>query len=131
MACHGFESVFFLSRQNNSMENAMGKGISILFANAKSWQNTRMLWNDGLRNGYGFPDSFRTRITERIQKEGIFISQFENTFIIYRANLQYVSKFSSYNSITKRSYCKIRQSSCFVKFKFGNFLINLGFKPLF
>ena len=131
MACHGFESVFFPSRQNNSMENAMGKGISILFANAKSWQNTRMLWNDGLRNGYGFPDSFRTRITERIQKEGIFISQFENTFIIYRANLQYVSKFSSYNSITKRSYCKIRQSSCFVKFKFGNFLINLGFKPLF
>ena len=131
MACHGFESVFFLSRQNNSMENAMGKGISILFANAKSWQNTRMLWNDGLRNGYGFPDSFRTRITERIQKEGIFISQFENTFIIYRANLQYASRFSSYNSITKRSYCKIRQSSCFVKFKFGNFLINLGFKPLF
>ena len=131
MACHGFESVFFLSRQNDSMGNAIGKGISILFANAKSWQNTRMLWNDGLRNGYGFPDSFRTRITERIQKEGIFISQFENTFIIYRANLQYVSKFSSYNSITKRRYCKIRQSSCFVKFKFGNFLINLGFKPLF
>ena len=46
-----------------------------------------MSWNDGLRNGYGFPDSFRTRITERKQKEGIFISQFENTFIIYRANL--------------------------------------------
>ena len=131
MACHGFESVFFLSRQNDSMGNAIGKGISILFANAKSWQNTRMLWNDGLRNGYGFPDSFRTRITERIQKEGIFISQFENTFIIYRANLQYVSKFPSYNSIIKRSYCKIRQSSCSVKFKLGNFLINLNFKSLF
>ena len=89
MACHGFESVFFLSRQNDSMGNPIGKGISILFANAKSQQNTRMSWNDGLRNGYGFPDSFRTRITERKQKGGIFISQFENTFIIYRANLQY------------------------------------------
>ena len=87
--------------------------------------------NDGLRNGYGFPDSFRTRITERKQKEGIFISQFENTFIIYRTNLQYVSRFSSYNSIIKRSYCKVRQSSCSVKFKLGNLLINLNFKPLF
>ena len=77
------------------MGNAIGKGISILFANAKSWQNTRMLWNDGLRNGNGFPDSFRTRITERMQKEGIFISQFENTFIIYRANLQWGVPFAS------------------------------------
>ena len=30
-----------------------------------------------------------------MQKEGIFISQFENTFIIYRANLQYIAYYNS------------------------------------
>ena len=56
-----------------------------------------------------------------MQKEGIFISQFENTFIIYRANLHYdkVREFYQYQSAENFNWQNIKtvESSFYTIYK--------------